>query len=152
MAGPVNDLWASQRPKKQSPFGRLLLAIVALGLVTHLGLLSGIFDGRHAQAPLHATETLAKCRNLNAIPGPPSDARSRVHSDRFETGTKPYLIRNATIWTGRINGLEILKGDLLLDQGLIKAVGKLDNALLRGLKDLVVYDAHGAWVSPGYVR
>lgn len=152
MATPVNDLWTTQRRSKHGPFWRLLLfGTIALALVTHIELLSGIFERVHTKPPLHAAQTLAKCRNLHAIPGPPANARTRVQSDRFEAGTEPYLIRNATIWTGRVGGLEVLKGDVLLDQGLIKAVGHVDNALLRGLKDLVIYDAHGAWVSPGCV-
>jgi cytosine/adenosine deaminase-related metal-dependent hydrolase len=59
------------------------------------------------------------------------------------------LIRNATIWTGAVKGLEVVRGDVLLDQGLVKAVGVVEQGLLKGLEGLVEYDARGAWVTPG---
>ena len=64
-----------------------------------------------------------------------------------------FFCQNATIWTGKLNGLEIIKGDILLQNGLIKDVGIIDNELLRRVKaeELVDIDANGAWVSPGYV-
>jgi hypothetical protein len=61
------------------------------------------------------------------------------------------LLRNATIWTGGTRGFEIVEGDLLLDQGLIKAVGRLEPNILETYKmDLVEMDLEGAWVTPGY--
>lgn len=59
--------------------------------------------------------------------------------------------QNATIWTGRVEGLEVIKGDLLLHNGLIKDVGNVDRAILDSIRaeDLVTVDAKGAWVSPG---
>jgi cytosine/adenosine deaminase-related metal-dependent hydrolase len=64
------------------------------------------------------------------------------------------LIRNATIWTGRVNGLEIIKGDLVLEKGLIKAVGVVPKDILTALEkeDPEVVDAKGAWVTPGCAR
>jgi hypothetical protein len=63
------------------------------------------------------------------------------------------LLRNATIWTGGINGLEIVKGDMLLDRGLIKAVGRIGPGVLQKYKtDLVTLELDEAWVTPGYVR
>lgn len=102
--------------------------------------------------PIHASETLQKCRRLHAKPGPPPDFGLRQQSDRFVFGTRPTLLRNATIWTGGINGLEIVEGDLLLDRGLIKAVGKIQqNVLQTYTTDLIVIDLGAAWVTPGYV-
>lgn len=101
--------------------------------------------------PLHASEILDKCRLLDTLPGPPPDFNSRTESDRYVPGTKPTLIKNATIWTGRVSGLEVVKGDLLLDNGLIKAVGSIDPSVLNAYSDLVTVDVAGAWVSPGYV-
>lgn len=60
------------------------------------------------------------------------------------------LHQNATIWTGKLNGLEILTGDLLLDKGLIKDVGVIDDSTVAQLEDLVVIHANGSWVSSGY--
>jgi imidazolonepropionase-like amidohydrolase len=59
---------------------------------------------------------------------------------------------NATIWTGGAKGLEIVEGDLLLDRGLIKAVGRIEPRVLEKYRtDLVTLDLGGAWVSPGIV-
>lgn len=53
-----------------------------------------------------------------------------------------------------MNGLEILNGDVLLENGLIKDVGVIDTGLLNRIRaeDLVTVDANGAWVSPGYAK
>lgn len=85
------------------------------------------------------------------MPGPPKDFHHRTESDRYVAGTPPTLVRNATIWTGRVSGYEVITGDLLIDKGIIQRVGKLRKSALDAYKDLVVIDAAGAWVTPGYV-
>ena len=60
------------------------------------------------------------------------------------------------IWTGARNGTEIVYGDVLLDKGLIVAVGYIPPSLLDGVSqssttDLRVEDLGGAWVTPGLV-
>ena len=108
---------------------------------------------RGSQVPFHAAETEARCRALNTKPGPPSDFYARTASDRFVEGTKHVWIRNATIWTGRVQGLEVIQGDLLLMNGIIKAVGRVDLQSM-GLNDhdeVETLDARGAYVTPGYV-
>ncbi|KAM5544023.1 hypothetical protein V8D89_002640, partial [Ganoderma adspersum] len=66
------------------------------------------------------------------------------------TGTKPTLIKNATIWTGGDNGLEVLHGDILLDRGLIKQIGQIDpGSFAQG--SVYTVDANGKWVSPGII-
>lgn len=62
----------------------------------------------------------------------------------------PGFFKKATLWTGRLDGLEQYTGDLLLESGIIKAVGVIDESLLSSFDDLVTIDAHGAWVTPGY--
>jgi cytosine/adenosine deaminase-related metal-dependent hydrolase len=39
----------------------------------------------------------------------------------------------------------------LIDKGLIKAIGFIGDTTLAEYKDLVVIDAGGAWITPGYV-
>ncbi len=73
--------------------------------------------------PLDARSILGKCRSLQLKPGPPSDFYSRAYSDRYQPGTEQVLILNATVWTGNFNGSEVLRGDVFLDKGIIKAVG-----------------------------
>jgi len=96
--------------------------------------------------PLDAQEILTRCASLRMKSGPPLNFVERSVSDRFEEGTPATLIRNATIWTGQKNGTEVIYGDLLLDKGIVKAVGQVPRAPLR---DVRIVDAGGAWVTPG---
>lgn len=100
--------------------------------------------------PVNTAEIQQRCENLKIIPGPPPSFNKRSYSDRALPRTKPTLIKNGTIWTGAINGLEILKGDILLDKGLIKAVGRDTISSLKDLDDYEDLDAKGSWVTPGY--
>lgn len=102
----------------------------------------------HVQA--HRKQALGKCKYLRTPAGPPPDFASRSESDRFVAGTKPVLLKNAKVWTGARNGTEVVYGDVLLDRGLIKAVGYIPPELLMG-RELQVQDARGAWVTPGLV-
>ncbi|KAF9012180.1 composite domain of metallo-dependent hydrolase [Hymenopellis radicata] len=106
-------------------------------------------DNDAVPLPLHAEETIAKCRNLHSVPSPPRGFSDRERSDRFVPGTRPTLLKNATLWTGRDAGLEIVHGDLLLDGGIIKAIGTVDAGSYGDELDVV--DVEGAWVSPGIV-
>ncbi|GLB37488.1 putative carbohydrate esterase family 9 protein [Lyophyllum shimeji] len=140
-------------PKRAHPFLRSPLFAVVATLFT-LGLLNVNFkwhDARSVELPINAAEILRKCSLLDAQPGPPPDFHLRTQSDRFQEGTPPTLIRNATIWTGRVSGHETVVGDLLLDKGIIKAVGNIAQSTLDAYDDLVVVDVKGAWVSPGIV-
>lgn len=93
---------------------------------------------------------LAQCKYAKAPAGPPSTFHDRLESDRYEPDTKPTLIRNARIWTAAQNGTEVIQGDLLLDKGIIKAVGRVPLHLERD-PSIDVVDVHGAWVTPGLV-
>ncbi|KAG8777703.1 hypothetical protein FRC12_000242 [Ceratobasidium sp. 428] len=105
---------------------------------------------RSRTLPPHATTALSRCKSLHEKPGPPRSFWSRTVSDRFEPGTPPTLIQNATIWTGGDDGYEIVLGDVFLDRGLIKAVGRVPQALLDNAgPKLVTKNVGGAWVSPG---
>ncbi|KAJ3829135.1 hypothetical protein F5880DRAFT_1607895 [Lentinula raphanica] len=97
----------------------------------------------------HSSALLKRCQSLKQSPGPPVNFHRRRASDRFEPGTKPTLIKNATIWTGLNNGTQILRGDILLDKGIIMGVGHFGTASYGN--ELVVIDAGGRWVSPGIV-
>ncbi|KAJ6491350.1 hypothetical protein C8R47DRAFT_1045160 [Mycena vitilis] len=101
--------------------------------------------------PINAESIIARCSALHLTAGPPDDFQSRTQSDRFQEGTKPTLIQNATIWTGLDEGNEVVRGDILMDKGLIKKVGHVEDAILRSYADIVVLDVAGSWVSPGIV-
>ncbi|KAF7312052.1 Carbohydrate esterase family 9 protein [Mycena indigotica] len=71
---------------------------------------------------------------------------------KFVPGTRPHLLQNARLWTGEKNGTQVLLADILIDRGLIKAVGKLEARLLKQYgPELVVIDAEEAWITPGIV-
>ena len=130
------------------------LVIVAVfllfNLCYHVVYFSNDEHRKSVHVPMHASATLAKCRALRAKPGPPDDFYERTVSDRFQAGTKPVVIRNATIWTGRVQGLEVLEGDVLLEGGIIKQVGPIPDDVLGAYSDLVYIDAHGYVLSLGY--
>lgn len=99
--------------------------------------------------PSNAQDILRRCRQLNVTPGPPKDFNLRTASDRYEPGTATVLLKNATIWTGRSSGTEVIQGDLLLHKGIIKAVGDVILSDLPCCEAVEVIDLHGAWVTPG---
>ena len=103
---------------------------------------------------------------------PPSDFHARTYSDRFVPDTAATLItgygyptptsasislgpridlQNATKWTGGADGLEVVKGDILLGRGLTKRVGALEESNPRQYVDLGRVNARGRWLSPGFV-
>jgi len=59
------------------------------------------------------------------------------------------LIKGGRIWTGRNNGTQVIYGDVLMERGIIKRIGKLGWMNLGS--DLQVIDVKGAWVTPGLV-
>ncbi|KAJ7322929.1 carbohydrate esterase family 9 protein [Mycena albidolilacea] len=144
--GSLTPSLKSKKRVKPIQFTLLLLAVFSYSL-TYL-----LWSDTHTETlPINAAAIVAQCRALHLTPGPPEDFGSRTESDRFQDGTKPTLIRNATIWTGLDNGNEVIRGDILIDKGLIKKVGIVDESILRSYADLVVLDAAGSWVSPGVV-
>ncbi|KAJ6625571.1 hypothetical protein B0H10DRAFT_2001975 [Mycena sp. CBHHK59/15] len=131
-------------------FYSVLLILLAVSTIFRvLSAPSG--HGSHT-LPINSAQILNKCRSLHLTPGPPHDFHERSQSDRFEPGTKPTLLRNASIWTGRDNGNEVIHGDLLLDKGIIKKLGSIDRAISDSeYPDINVVDTGGAWVSPGLI-
>lgn len=130
------------------------MAAVLLTFASLAALNASLSDWQYTKrlhnVPVNAAEILDKCNALKALPVPPSHFHQRSDSDRFEHGTHPTLFKNATIWTGRVSGNEVVSGDLLIDKGLIKAIGLIKDSTLAKYRDLVVIDAEGAWITPGY--
>lgn len=138
---------------------KLLLVISTLFLITSVYSLTSLL---RPQEPVHAptrdvpsyiTTGLEICDSLRDLPGPAPGFHERTRSDRFVPGTRAVRIVNGKLWTGADAGKEILEGqDLLMDGGIIKAIGKKDIDALR-LKeaDVDVFDAKGSWITPGIV-
>ncbi|KAF2664530.1 amidohydrolase [Microthyrium microscopicum] len=105
-------------------------------------------------------EQHASCAELRRVPTGPVGPRS--FSGRWVNGTKPVLIRNATVWTGepapgtseedarRGIGYSWTPSDVLLDRGLIVQVAEHISAssLPEGT---VTYDAKGRQLTAGIV-
>ena len=144
---------ARRRTRRHRLWPILVLSLAALFVLgTHIHLTSSRQSRTSVRIPANAEQIRARCKNLAYQPGPPPDFSKRAVSDRFVPGTKPALVRNATIWTGRENGQEIVRGDILLDKGLIQVVGRIDYEDISFMHDdLTIIDVNGAWVSPGYV-
>ena len=138
----------TSRPSKRT-YSFTFLAIFVLFNLWYSG--SFIFSSSRKNVvsiPLHADEILKKCNVLHAKPGVPEDFYERVKSDRYEQGsTRIVLIRNARVWTGGAKGSEVVRGDVLLEGGIIKSVGRaVTDEELRGLQsreDVEIVDANG---------
>ncbi|CAA7259139.1 unnamed protein product [Cyclocybe aegerita] len=141
------------RSTHSSSFRALLGGVLLVTVVTFTSF-NAILDWQQQHTdriPINASQILQKCQALHIPPGPPANFHGRTESDRFVPGTPSTLIKNATIWTGRVEGHEAIVGGLLLDKGIIKEVGSIPTSVLRAYKKLVVVDAGGAWVTPGIV-
>lgn len=116
-------------------FAMLSLAMVLFA--TNLCLFILAPSSSVSRAPTDASEIIEKCHSIHLRPTPSDSFKNRNISDRFQAGTKPIWIRNATIWTGRNNGLQVIIGDIILDGGLIKAVGQVDPSLVANNPSVV---------------
>lgn len=148
--GSINDRMKRGPSTRRVRLVYVYLLLAVSGALFYFGQ-SYWFTYFAVQLPPHAATSLARCRSLQAKPGPSQDFHKRSQSDRFEDGTQPILIKNAKIWTGEVNGTEVINADILLDKGIIKGIGRVEQLQLKPYKDdLVVIDAKNAWVTPGY--
>lgn len=138
------------RGTRKTVFQSLLVA-VSLAVVTITTFSYSLSGHNETAVPINAKDIIRKCQAINVLPGPPADFHLRKTSDRFEPGTPPTLIINATIWTGGEAGTEVIRGDLILDGGVIVEAGTVKDKALLKYENLNVIDAEGAWVTPGYV-
>jgi len=131
----------------------ILLATILSILATYFGhrnvLLSHSLEHNAQDVPINAQKILARCMSLKTLPGPPLAFHSRDISDRYEPGTNATWIKHGVIFTGEKNGTVIIKGDLLLDKGIVKAIGRIPGWMLDRVENLTTVDAHGAWITPG---
>lgn len=108
--------------------------------------------------PHRRDELRAICKSIHRPAGPPQSTCpcGRTENDRFVPGTPSVLLRNASIWTGARNGTEIVYGDVLLNRGIVAAVGYIPPSLLESIaqvqgSEMIVQDVGGAWITPGLV-
>jgi hypothetical protein len=133
---------ASRQPSRKYSY---LVALTALiGIAGWTRIFVQLVDNPHATVvPINADALLRECAALSLTPGmshsyssppfgisnslsaPQTDFKQRDQSDRFESGTPPTLVTNATIWTGNNAGGEVItSGQILLDKGIIKFIGQ----------------------------
>lgn len=98
----------------------------------------------------------ALCNYIQRPAGPAFNFASRRESNRFEPGTPPTFIRNVRIWTGENDGNEVIDGDVLVDKGIIRSVGRIPMSMLNDVQSewngsVNSIDAGGAWLTPGLV-
>lgn len=133
-------------------------ALAAITVPTYLFLPSTSGSGNYTHlVPHNSKKLLDVCTRARLTPDrPPADARHV--SERFEPGTKPVFIQNATIWTGVKQGngrVKVVRGDLLLEGGLIHGVykdGVSASEIMKyvhGRDGIEIRDVGGAWVTPG---
>ena len=145
--GPIRGYTA----RKAAPLIAILslsAAIAILALQFSTSLTKPTFFQRNV-APSNAQEILQKCQSLRAFPGPSPRFERREVSDRYEPGTNATWIRNCRILTGENNGSVIIHGDLFLDKGIVKALGKIPWRLPDSTPNVTIVDADGAWITPG---
>ncbi|KAJ7039580.1 hypothetical protein C8F04DRAFT_1085776 [Mycena alexandri] len=152
LKAPISSPIHLNAPRARRRVGRPeLLGLLAVLLASNFFAFGFFYQPqRLTELPLHSESILARCRALDVKPAPAPSFHLRTQSDRFQTGTHAVLVKNATIWTGRVDGLEVLKGDIFLDGGIIVAVGVVKQSLLDQHRHDIV-DAQGAWVTPGIV-
>jgi hypothetical protein len=105
-------------------------------------------------------EQHASCQSLRHVPVDPSGPR--LFNKRWVNGTKPILIKNATVWTGEPSpgtseedarrgiGYNWATSDVLLNYGLIVKVAPNINATDLP-EDYETYDAKGRQLTAGIV-
>lgn len=86
--------------------------------------------------------SLSACGNKEEAENATASAFASTYQPR---SALPVLISNARLLVG--NGEEIEEGDILLQDGKIKAVGKR----VRAPRDAIEIDAEGKWVTPGLI-
>lgn len=139
-----------ERPHRRNRFARVLILCGATVVVWLWSASRHTFVARNSvRLPLHAEETLQKCKMLHVQPGPPPDFARRTQSDRFVDGTRATLLRNASVWTGDPLQYEIHGADILLDKGIIKFLGHASEETLAEHGNFLTVDVGGSWISPG---
>lgn len=129
----------------------LFLSAVVATLALHFSTGLTITNAYHQThvVPINGQEILGKCQSLKATPVPHAGFKKREVSDRYEPGTNATWLRNCRILTGERNGSVVIDGDLFLDKGIVKAIGKVPWHLPDNTPNVTVIDAEGAWVTPG---
>ncbi|KAF1356323.1 amidohydrolase [Delphinella strobiligena] len=153
------------RPWHNKPRRRRIARFVAAACLIYFGVSAWRIASNTETSPslLSVTklqEDYATCAALRRVPRDPSGPRE--YNERWVNGTKPLLIRNATVWTGEPaagtsdedarlgKGYSWTTSDVLVDHGIIQKVGHPIslNSLPEGTQ---IYDAESRQLTSGIV-
>lgn len=101
---------------------------------------------KHVTSSAERDAALQQCIWKDALAGPPPHFARRTVNDRFVAGTKPTVIRHATVFTG---STVLHDTDVVLDQGLIQSVTPARDAV--HVAEAHEVDAQGQWITPGII-
>ncbi|KAJ8522890.1 hypothetical protein ONZ45_g603 [Pleurotus djamor] len=107
---------------------------------------------RHSTSPSTSPSSTPPFRTSSSTSTPNSANSRGAPGDYRSYGAfvKVTVLKNASIWTGRDGGREVIRGDVVMGEGVIKDV--VEGGLLGMLPPyLDVVDVRGAWVTPGLV-
>ncbi|KAL1310739.1 hypothetical protein AAFC00_000992 [Neodothiora populina] len=153
------------RPWQNKPRRRRVFRVVAAACLTYFGVTAfKIASNTEKPASLLSVDRLqqdyAVCSALRRTPQDPSGPRET--NQRWMNGTKPLLIRNATVWTGEPatgtseedarhgHGYSWIASDVFVDKGIIQQL-EHDISLASLPEGTVVYDAAGRQLTSGIV-
>lgn len=155
----VVQQWTIRRRRRR--LLRLIIATVLIYLCySAYRITSNTAKPRHTLSIEQLREDLAHCNVLRRVPADPSGIRE--YNKRWTNGTRPVLVRNATIWTGEpapgTTPAEVKTGiayswihsDVFLDRGLIQRISPhIDVQEIPN--DSAIFDAEGRQLTAGIV-
>jgi len=139
----------SHRPRRR------IARLAALAFVSYMAYSAWRIASNTAKAPSTLSvsrlqEDYAMCAQLRRVPEDPSNDRDV--NGRWVNGTKPLLIRNATVWApaSSAEGFAWINADVFVNYGLIQLVepGISDKDLPKHYE---LFDAHGRPLTTGIV-
>lgn len=80
---------------------------------------------------------------------PDSTISASRKNHRFEAGTKPTLLKNASLIDG--DGTISYRTNILMEDGIFTRITDLALDEVETMKDILVYDVQGRFVTPGLV-
>lgn len=158
-ASAPRPTWANRRRRRR---GFRIVATVCLAYLAYSAYrIAGNTQKPNSSLSIEKLqENLAACATLRRKPAEASHVRD--HNKRWVHGTKPLLIRNATIWTGEPaagtsdedaragKGWAWITSDVFVDKGLIVEIRP--NIQSKSLSpDTVIFEANGRPLTAGIV-
>lgn len=154
------------RPLQNRRRRRRIFRLVAIACLAYFGVTAYKIASNTDQKPSgllsidRLTQDYATCAALRRIPEDPSGPRE--YNERWVNGTKPLLIRNATVWTGEPaagtsdedarlgKGYSWIASDVFVNYGIIQGI-KSSISLGSLPEGTEIFDAEGRQLTSGIV-